>query len=283
MIAFLGTGLLGANFTRALLRRGEQVQVWNRTAAKARTLEAAGAVVFDDPADAVRGAMRVHLTLSDDAAVDAVLLRAQAGFATGTVIVDHTTTSARGTAARARYWNERGIAFQHAPVFMGPENALAGTGMMLASGDSALFHRLSVELEKMTGKLLYLGPIAERAAGMKLLGNLFLIAMTCGLIDTMALAKAMGISIDDVGTLFDAFNPGAQVPARINRMRSADFSHPSWELAMARKDVRLMIEEATSGRETLAVMPAIAAEMDTWIDRGHAQHDWTVIASDVIR
>jgi 3-hydroxyisobutyrate dehydrogenase len=31
MIAFLGTGLLGANFTRALLKKGKKVQVWNRT------------------------------------------------------------------------------------------------------------------------------------------------------------------------------------------------------------------------------------------------------------
>ena len=43
MIAFLGTGLLGANFTRALLKKGEKVNVWNRTADKARSLEDYGA------------------------------------------------------------------------------------------------------------------------------------------------------------------------------------------------------------------------------------------------
>ena len=31
----------------------------------------------------------------------------------------------------------------------------------------------------------------------------------------------------------------------------------------------------------LAVLPALAAELDRWIASGHAHHDWTVIASDV--
>ena len=69
MIAFFGTGLLGSNFVRALRRRGEQVHVWNRTSAKARALESVGAVAFDDLAKAAQGASRIHLTLSDDAAV----------------------------------------------------------------------------------------------------------------------------------------------------------------------------------------------------------------------
>src|SRR3954464_5716265 len=98
MIAVFGTGLLGANFVRAFLRRGETVHVWNRTPEKARALEAHGARAFDDPADAVRGAARAHLTLSDDAAVDAVLERARGGFATDVALVDHTTTSPTGTA-----------------------------------------------------------------------------------------------------------------------------------------------------------------------------------------
>jgi glutamyl-tRNA reductase len=63
MIAFIGMGLLGSNFVRAMLRKGDQVQVWNRTAAKAKALEADGAKAFDGVADAVNGAGRIHRTL----------------------------------------------------------------------------------------------------------------------------------------------------------------------------------------------------------------------------
>ena len=60
MIAFLGMGLLGSNFVKALLKKGEQVQVWNRTTARATALETAGAKAFSNAADAVKGAGRIH-------------------------------------------------------------------------------------------------------------------------------------------------------------------------------------------------------------------------------
>ncbi|HEY5220486.1 MAG TPA: NAD(P)-binding domain-containing protein [Gemmatimonadaceae bacterium] len=282
MIAWLGTGLLGANFVRALRHRDEQVRVWNRSPDKARALEADGARAYADAAEAVRGAKRVHVTLSDDAAVDEVLESCRPGLIAGAIIVDHTTTSPDGAAARVARWAERGIAFQHAPVFMGPQNALEATGFMLCSGDRARFDALEPVLAKMTGKLLYFGPQPERAAGMKLLGNLFLVAMVAGANDVLALAKALGIPSADAAGLFNSFNPGAQLPARFARILEADFTHPSWNLAMARKDTRLMLEAAAAGGVPLTVIPAAAREMDRWLAAGHAEDDWTVIASALL-
>jgi 3-hydroxyisobutyrate dehydrogenase len=282
MIAFFGTGLLGAGFVRALRRRGEDVHVWNRTPAKARALVADGAQAFDDPAEAARGAARIHLTLSDDAAVDEVLERARPGFAPGVVLVDHTTTSASGTAARAARWAERGVTFQHAPVFMGPQNALDSTGVMLASGDRAIYDALAPELARMTGKLIYLGPTPERAAGFKLIGNMYLMFLTTGLADMFAFAKTVGVAPADAASLFEFFNPAGLVAVRAKRMLDRDFQNPSWELAMARKDARLMLEETARGGGSLAIVPAIARELDRWLERGHAHDDWTVIAKDAV-
>jgi 3-hydroxyisobutyrate dehydrogenase len=135
MKAFLGMGLLGSNFVKAMLRRGEQVQVWNRTASKAQPLEILGAKVFEHVSEAVRGADVIHVTLKDDAAVDDVLNNAASGFAENVTIIDHTTTSAKGAIQRTRAWQQRGFTYLHAPVFMGPQNALESTGVMLVSGD----------------------------------------------------------------------------------------------------------------------------------------------------
>src|ERR1700720_2428065 len=162
MIAFLGTGLLGANFTRALLKKGEKVQVWNRSEEKAKALEAYGAKAFDRVSDVVKGASRVHLTLSDDQAVDEVLEKASSGFDPDVIIIDHTTTSAPGATKRSGYWKKRGYTYIHAPVFMGPPNALDGTGVMLVSGDQEVIKKLEPELSRMTGKLLNLGEQPEK-------------------------------------------------------------------------------------------------------------------------
>jgi 3-hydroxyisobutyrate dehydrogenase len=282
MIAFLGMGLLGGNFVRAALSRGERVQVWNRTPEKARALQPLGARVLEDPAEAVRGAARVHLVLSDDAAVDDVLARARPGLAADAQIVDHTTTSPAGTRARAARLASEGLAFLHAPVFMGPANALDASGVMLASGDQARFEQLRPALAQMTGKLVYLGPEPERAAAFKLLGNLFLMFITGGLAEMLNLAKALDISAGDAVKLFEVFNPGVTLPGRVARVMAQNFDKPSWELQMARKDARLMLEAAEGAAQPLEMLPAIAATMDRFLARGHAHDDWTVIAKDAL-
>jgi 3-hydroxyisobutyrate dehydrogenase len=282
MIAFFGMGLLGSNFVHALRRRGEDVQVWNRSPDKAKALEAIGARAFADPAEAARGAARIHLTLTDDAAVDDVLERARPGIAASAIIVDHSTTSAPGVIARIARWRERGIVFVHAPVFMAPQNARESTGLMLISGARTVVDPLRSALAPMTGKVVDLGERPDAAAAFKLLGNLFLICMTTGLAEMLALARALDVPAAQAAGLFEQFNPGVTIPARLKKMTEAAFEPPSWELAMARKDARLMIEAAAAAGVPLTMLPSIAARMDAVIDEGHGAKDWTVIAKDVV-
>ena len=283
MVAFLGMGLLGSNFVRAMVNKGSaRVNIWNRTPSKAAALEQYGAKAFTHAADAVQNADTIHLTLKDDATVDEVLAHASAGLKPGATIIDHTTTSVPGAIQRTRAWKERGLTYLHAPVFMGPQNALESTGFMLVSGDQAVISKLEPELSKMTGKLINFGAEEGRAAGMKLVGNCFLVAFTTGIADTLSLAKALEIPVNDLSTLFDAWNPGAMLPARLKRMTSGSYDKPSWELNMARKDTGLFIQAAQQKGIPLAVIPAIAAEMDRWIQKGHGNDDWTVIGSAAV-
>jgi 3-hydroxyisobutyrate dehydrogenase len=280
MKAFLGMGLLGSNFVKAMLQKGDTVQVWNRTASKAKLLEPYGAKAFDNVEDAVRGADMVHVTLKDDASVDEVLEAAAKNFKQGAVIFDHTTTSVKGAKQRTAYWKNKGFIYQHAPVFMGPQNALESTGFMLVSGDQSIIEKYEPVLSKMTGKLLNFGADEGKAAGVKLSGNLFLLSLTAGLADALALSKVYGIQSSELQHLFNNWNPGAMVPARLKRIAEAQFDEPSWELNMARKDAGLMLSAAKEGGTDLAIIPAIAAVMDEWIAKGHGNKDWSVIAKD---
>jgi 3-hydroxyisobutyrate dehydrogenase len=282
MIAYIGTGLLGSNFVKALLKKGEQVNVWNRTHAKAKKLEQFGARSFESITEAVKDADRLHLTLKDDQAVDEILEKARPGFKKDVIIIDHTTTSTQGAAKRTEYWKKQGFTYLHAPVFMGPSNALDSSGYMLVSGDQELIIKMEPALSAMTGKLINFGPESNRAAAVKLLGNSFLLFLTTGWTDLLALAKAMKVPTSDITSLFTEWNPGASAPGRLKKILAADFGNPTWELKMARKDTKLMMDEAEKSGQHLAVIPAIAAEMDRWIEKGHGQSDWTVIAKDNI-
>ncbi|MEO6813974.1 MAG: NAD(P)-binding domain-containing protein, partial [Ginsengibacter sp.] len=186
MKAFIGTGLLGSNFVKAMLQKGQQVNVWNRTFSKAQALETDGAKAYKDIKDAVKDADTIHITLKDDDSVNEVLAKAQPALRPGAMIIDHTTTSAKGAVERTKTWKDRGFTYLHAPVFMGPKNALESSGFMLVSGDQDVISKVEAELSAMTGKLINFGAKEGKAAGMKLTGNLFLITLTAGLSDALA-------------------------------------------------------------------------------------------------
>jgi 3-hydroxyisobutyrate dehydrogenase len=193
--------------------------------------------------------------------------------AKGSWIVDHTTTAVTPTAERVARWNSRRCSFVHAPVFMGPSNAQEGTGLMLVSGEKARHDTLLPALQKMTGTVIYMGEAPERAAAFKLLGNLTLIGILGVLGDVNRLAHAVGIPTAEAFSLFKHFNPGQTLPARAARIEAGEFTSPLFEVSMARKDVRLMIEEAQRGGVDLFVMPGVAALFDAAIARGEGALD----------
>jgi 3-hydroxyisobutyrate dehydrogenase len=278
--AFLGMGLLGSNFVKSMLKKGDTLQVWNRTASKAKALEAFGANAFGNVEDAVQNADIIHVTLKDDASVDEVLAKAAKGFKQGVTIIDHTTTSVKGAIKRTEEWKSKGFIYLHAPVFMGPQNALESSGFMMVSGDQSVITKYESELSKMTGKLLNFGEQEGKAAGIKLSGNLFLLSLTAGLADALALAKVHGIKPEELVQLFNNWNPGTIVPGRLKKISEGKFDEPSWELNMARKDAGLMLSAAKEHGTELAVIPSIAKVMDEWIANGHGNDDWSVIAKD---
>lgn len=272
-IAFLGTGLMGAGFVKRMRAQGHEVNVWNRSAAKAQALAAVGARPCATAADAVRGVERVHLMLSDDDAVDAVIESIAATVSPQTWIIDHTTTAPTPTAARAARLKARGQRFLHAPVFMGPSNAEAGTGVILVCGDAATREAVTPVLQAMTTKVVDLGDAPDRAAAFKLFGNLTIIGLVGVLGDVGRLAHAVGMTPAEAMTLFTHFNPGASLPTRADKVASGPYMPPSFEVAMARKDVRLMIEEAKRHGVDLAVMPSVMALFDAAIARGESALD----------
>ena len=279
-IAFLGTGLLGGAFAEAAARRGDTVAAWNRSPAKAEALARFGVTPAATPADAVRGASRVHVVLKDDAAVDEVIASARPGLSADATLIDHTTTSPRLTAERAGRLRAQGVKYLHCPVFMGPPAARSAQGLMLATGPKAVFEGVQADLARMTGRLEYLGERADLAAVDKLMGNAMIIGVCAVMADILTLAKACGVDAQDAIKLLGSLDLNAIVARRGASMAVGDFV-PTFELSMARKDVRLMLE--SSGALPWAALPAIAARMDELIAAGHGASDFSVLAVDALR
>lgn len=261
---------------RGMLHRGITVRLWNRSAEKAQAHEEHGALSFTDPVEAARGAGRIHLCLHDDASVDAVLDAALPGIAPEAPIVDHTTVLPQRVVERVNRLSEAGHSFIHAPVFMGPPMARESKGVMLASGDPALFERVRSALEGMCSDLGYVGERPDAAAIYKLMGNAMILAVVGGLNDLMRIAEVQELSRAQAYTLFDYFDPCGQIGGRGKRMVDNDYQS-FWNLDVAHKDAVLM--QGAAHHERLPVIDAMEALMRQASDRGLGDLDLGAVAA----
>lgn len=278
-IAYLGTGLLGAALAQAAAQRGDTVTAWNRSADKVQALAHFGVKPAATAADAVRGAQRVHVVLKDDAVVDEVLAAAMPSLAPDTVVLDHTTTLPALTAARAARLAAQGIAYLHCPVFMGPAAARSAQGTIMVAGPRHLFDRVQTALAAMTTRLEFMGERSDLAAVNKLLGNAMIIGVSAAMADILTLAQASQVDPQEAVKLLGFLDLNGMVAGRGVNMARANFE-ASFELDMARKDVRLMLE--TAGGRPLAMLPSIAARMDHLIAAGHGAKDACVLGIDAV-
>jgi len=276
-IAVLGTGLLGAAFAENLLSKGHTVRVWNRTRAKLAPLTDMGAIAADSPAECVRGAERVHMVLSEDNAVDAVVKQLRPGLGDGVPLIDFSTNHPTKVRERFDRLRAEGIRYVSSPVFMAPKHAREASGLIVMSGPQEDDEALRPALEEMTGKFWYIGDRVDLAAIYKLAGNAFFFAVTGAIGDTLSLGRANGVDTATMMELFTEFKPGSGLHMVEDRIATARQGVPSFEMTMAHKDARLTKE--ASGDEPLFVLPAVLDAMQRGIDNGDGGADFAAFAN----
>ncbi|MDR5652909.1 NAD(P)-dependent oxidoreductase [Ruixingdingia sedimenti] len=142
-VAFLGLGVMGFPMAGHLAAKGHAVTVWNRTAAKAETWTARhGGAQAPTARAAAEGAEFVMTCVGNDDDLRAVCTGPEgafAGMASGAILVDHTTVSARVTRELASEAAARGLGFVDAPVSGGQAGAEGGVLSVMCGGDAAQY------------------------------------------------------------------------------------------------------------------------------------------------
>lgn len=267
-VAVLGTGTMGAGMARSLLRAGLPVRAWNRDAAKARVLAGDGAQAFDDAAEAVRGADVVLTMLFDaDSAIEVVR---QAAPAPGTVWLQTTTVGIEGADRTVEVARELGLVLVDCPVLGTRQPADTGTLVMLASGPRAdVEELLAPVLDAVGSRTLWLGE-AGRGSRLKLVANAWVLSVTAGIAQSVAMAQGLGL---DPADWLAAIEGGAvDTPyAHLKGPQMAAGEFPvSFALTGAVKDARLIVaalgEAGVQDRLTAAVLDTLTAAADRFED-----------------
>ena len=118
-IGFIGLGKMGAAMAPRFLEAGFALTVWNRNAARAQPVAAAGATVAAAPVHVAEAADVVITMLRDDAAAEQVFLGQQGVLATdvtGKLFIEMSTLRPQTARALAMRCVEQRAAFIDAPV-----------------------------------------------------------------------------------------------------------------------------------------------------------------------
>jgi 3-hydroxyisobutyrate dehydrogenase len=269
-IAVLGTGVMGAPMARNLARAGHEVRAWNRTHEKAAALRNDGVAVHDDPASATAGA-DVVLTMLADA--DAVLDVAGAvELANGQIWWQASTIGLDGTDRCLDIASQAGAAFVDAPVLGTRQPAEEGKLVVLAAGPPEALDACADLFDAVGARTLRLGDAGE-GTRLKLAVNSWVLAVTQGAAETVALTQALGL---DPNLVLEAVEGGGldlpyfRMKARL--MMDEDFP-PSFALTLAAKDARLVVDAAERSGADVPVARAVAARMTEGAEAGHGAED----------
>jgi 3-hydroxyisobutyrate dehydrogenase len=272
--AVLGTGAMGAPMARRLLAAGFGVRAWNRTRERADALAADGAVVCDSPADAVAGAGFVLTMLTDGPAVESVLVDGGAldAMAADTVWVQTSTVGVADGDRLIALAAERGLAIVDAPVVGTVAPAERGELIVLASGAGDLRSRVEPLLKAIGRTIMWLGP-AGAGSRMKMVTNVWILAVTEAAAEAVALAQALGL---DAGDFLEAM-AGSQIDCPYLQMKGRailkqDF-RPSFRLRLAAKDAGLVLDAARLSGIDSAVARAVRDRLARAIELGHGDED----------
>ena len=147
----------------------------------------------------------------------------------------------------------------------------------MASGSRALFDAVQEPLSRMATRVEYLGERPDLAAVFKLCGNAYIIGTSALMADVLAVGSSAGVASADALRVLEFINPAAIAMIRGKNMARRDYT-PSFEVTMARKDIRLM-EETADGRP-LAVLPSVGIRLEQLIAQGFGSQDLAVIGKD---
>ena len=273
-IAVLGLGAMGRAIAARLLDAGHHLRVWNRTSGKDDELVASGARHAGTPADAVRDVEVVITMVTDPPALEAVLFgpdgAASAIPKTATLIEMSTV----GPTAIASAAERLSVPVLDAPVLGSVPSVETGKLVILAGGDRAVFDR-HAELLAVLGTPIYVGPSGS-GAWLKLVNNAASTATLVALGELLALTDRAGLGIDAVLQGLEA-GPLASLIERWRPRLKGEDQASYFRLALARKDLALVFDEAEREGVDLSVAETAAARCDEAIEAGLGDEDFGAI------
>ena len=267
-IGIAGTGKMGSTMAARLASLGERVTVWNRTQAKAQALLDAGIGWAATPRELAEKADLVITLLTDEAALDEVFLSANGlltGQVAGKLFVEMSTVPPAKHQALAARAKAVQAAYLECPVGGSVGPAKEGKLIGFVGGAEEDLARARSVLSQLCRRIEHVGGHGAGAA-MKLAVNLPLMVYWQTLGEALSLVAPLGLDPARVIDILADSSGGPNMlkvrgPMIANALGGAN-GPVTVDVATMRKDVRMMLAQATNNGRQLPLTQATLENFD---------------------
>jgi len=285
VVGFVGLGSMGLPLATNLLESGYQLRIYNRTAAKAQPLVEKGAIAVDSPAEVVEPGGIVITLLSNDQALEEVVLGKQGLLSSLTADSVHLSMStvAPATAQKlAAQHKQQGAHYLAAPVFGRPDAVVARKLWLCLSGNDTAKVRVRPLLEKVGQGIFDFGDEAGAANVVKLAGNFLIISAIEAMAEAFTLAEKNGIDRTQIANLFGQTLFACPIYQNYGRMIAQQQYEPAgFKLSLGLKDVTLALQTASASQMPLPLASLLHDRLLAAVANGKGDLDWTGLALTV--
>ena len=278
-IGIIGTGMLGEAVGLHLLDSGYSVSVYNRTKSKTKNLEEKGAHVAELPSVVAESSDLIITCVKDADAVKQVLF-GQGGVVSGKhddmTVADMSTINPNAAKEISKKLHDEGIKSIEIPVMGGPNVAIDGKLVLMASGDKESFERFSQVFNTIANKTFFLGESGS-AHSIKLAMNLQISLLALSLSEGIMLTKKAGFDPEIFLEILNStyFSTGMSQNKAFKMIK--DEYQPTFTLKNMKKDLDTIIASAKDFDAKLPIAERANEIYKQALDAGFGEIDYTGI------
>ena len=269
-IAFIGLGIMGLPMAKNLVNAGFKVTGYNRSAAKAEELAAAGGTAAKTIAEAVKDADVVITMVPDSPDVEAVVTGEDGVFAnakSGALWIDNSSIRPDVAVRLSDAAREAGLRPLDAPVSGGEQGAIDGVLSIMVGGEPADFSEAKDVLEAVGKTIVLVGPSGSGQT-VKAANQLIVASNIQALSEAVVFLEAYGVDTDSALQVLGGGLAGSKVlDQKGQKMLDRDFA-PGFRLALHNTDLGIVTAAARQAGITVPLGAAVAQLVTSLVARG---------------
>ena len=243
---FIGLGVMGFPMA-GHISKAYPTQVYNRSLSKAKDwVDLYSGTIALSPEEMGNACEEIFMCIGNDDDVREVVSGEKGllkSLKSGSIIVDHTTTSAKLSREMSDFCSEKGVHYIDAPVSGGQAGADNGTLTIMAGGKEDPFN-IACETMSCYSKFYKLMGPSGSGQLTKMVNQICIAGLVQGLAEGINFSQKAGL---DVSSVIEVISKGAaqswQMENRWETMTQDQYDH-GFAVDHMRKDLKITIEEA---------------------------------------